>query len=100
MNTSPNIATARVATPDPSKLIKRLCTHWAHKFETDFDERQGRIALPFGLCLLRAEDGVLAVRLEADDPAQMPRFQEVVAEHADRMARGADHQWHWQSAES
>ncbi|GAB1408093.1 DUF2218 domain-containing protein [Thermomonas brevis] len=91
---------ARVATPDPSKLIRRLCTHWAHKFEVEFDERQGRIALPFGACLLRAGDGVLEVQLEADDAAQMPRFQDVVAEHADRMARGADHQWQWDDVEA
>ncbi len=81
-----SVSYARIATQDPSRLIRRLCKHWAHKFPVSFDERQGEIQLPLGCCLLRAEDNQLKVCLKASDLAQVQRFRQVVVEHLQRMA--------------
>src|SRR3546814_5348318 len=32
-----------IPTRDGSRLIKRLCTHWAHKLQVQFDERQAHV---------------------------------------------------------
>ncbi|WP_414674792.1 DUF2218 domain-containing protein, partial [Lysobacter sp.] len=37
------VAHARIATDDASRLIKRLCTHWRHKFPVEFDSERGRV---------------------------------------------------------
>ena len=90
--------TATVATPEASRLIKRLCTHWGHKFTVDFDERQGMVAFDDDVVLrLQAEADVLHARIEACDPPALERFQGVVENHLQRMARAGELAFHWQA---
>jgi len=91
-------ATATIATQDGSRLIKRLCTHWAHKLEVQFDEHQAQV--PFDdTTRLRLDAGAeaLQARLEAADDARLVRMQGVVADHLQRMARGEVLQIEWES---
>ena len=89
------ISTATITTVEPARIILRLCKHWGHKFPVAYDDAQGRIELPMGVCLLRAGDGQLSVRLEAAPDADVAHFEQVVAEHAQRMARGESYVWDW-----
>ena len=89
-------STASIATVEPARIILRLCKHWGHKFTVSYDDTQGRVELPFGLCLMQAGEGQLTFRLEGTPDADMPRFQEVVAAHAQRMARDETYAWDWQ----
>ena len=89
------ISTASITTVEPARIILRLCKHWGHKFPVSYDEAQGRIELPLGQCLLSAGEGQLGVRLEGVPDADMARFEQVVAEHAQRMARGETYVWDW-----
>lgn len=75
---------ALIQTNQAERLILRLCKHWGHKFPVQHSERYGEIALPMGTCRLSAENE-LKVELEGE-AAQMERFQQVVAEHLQRMA--------------
>jgi len=75
---------AQVQTQDAQRLINRLCRHWGHKYPVKLEEGFGEIELPRGMCRMYAGD-VLTVELEGEGD-QMPRFQEVVAEHLQRMA--------------
>lgn len=79
-------AVARVPTASGSRYLQQLAKHWSHKFPVAFDPLQGRIELPLGLALLRAEPGILVVELEAQDADSLPRMKEVVASHLDRFA--------------
>jgi hypothetical protein len=90
------ISTATITTVEPARIILRLCKHWGHKFPVSHDDTQGRIELPMGLCLLTAGPGQLTARLEGLPDADMDRFEQVVAEHAQRMARGETYTWDWQ----
>ena len=90
------ISTATIATVEPARIIARLCKHWGHKFAVTYDDAQGRIELPLGLCRLTAGDGHLTARLQGVPGADMARFEQVVAEHAQRMARGETYAWDWQ----
>ncbi|MDO5625268.1 MAG: DUF2218 domain-containing protein [Pseudomonadota bacterium] len=89
------ISTATISTVEPARIILRLCKHWGHKFAVAHDDTQGRIELPLGVCLLRAGEGQLIARLEGVPGADMARFEQVVAEHAQRMARGETYDWSW-----
>lgn len=95
-----SVSSVRIATQDPSRLIRRLCKHWAHKYPVSFDERQGEIQLALGHCLLRAGDGLLDVRLQASDAGQAPFFRQVVAEHLQRMAGGETLDFVWRDDEA
>ncbi|HRP72499.1 MAG TPA: DUF2218 domain-containing protein [Luteimonas sp.] len=91
------VATADIDTPEASRLIKRLCTHWAHKFPVSFDADSGTV--PFDattIARLRAEGEHLHVHVEADDAVTMERFQGVVEVHLQRMARAGELAIRWQ----
>lgn len=90
------VSIATITTVEPARIILRLCKHWGHKFPVSQDDTQGRIDLPFGRCLLTVGDGCLSVRLEGLPDADMDRFEQVVVDHAQRVARGESHVWHWQ----
>ncbi|MFC2970727.1 DUF2218 domain-containing protein [Azotobacter bryophylli] len=91
------VSSARIASQDPARLIRRLCRHWAHKFPVSLDERQGDIRLPLGDCLLQAGEGQLLVRLRAEDAGQVAQFQTVVADHLQRMAGDEALVFAWQA---
>lgn len=89
-------AVATVATPNPSRLINRLCKHWGHKFAVQHDEQKGEIQLPTGNCRLQVVEGGLRVVVEAEEPQQLQKLQQVVAEHLERMATGETLSFTWQ----
>lgn len=93
--TERKVSIATITTIEPARIILRLCKHWGHKFPVSYDDVQGRIELPMGLCLLTAGEGNLTVRLEGQPEADMQRFEEVVADHAQRMARNETYNWAW-----
>jgi len=85
-----------IPTRDGSRLIKRLCTHWGHKFEVQFDESRGQV--PFDAdTRLRLDAGAeaLQARLEAVNDARLAQMQGVVADHLHRMVRGETLQIAW-----
>ena len=89
------ISSTTITTAERARIISRLCKHWGHRLPVEYDETRGRIELPFGLCLLTAGAGTLELRLEGTPEADMDQFEQVVADHAQRMARGETYAWHW-----
>jgi aryl-alcohol dehydrogenase-like predicted oxidoreductase len=89
------VSTATITTVEPARIILRLCKHWGHKWPVRYDEHQGQVDLSSGRVLMTAGDGELRVRLEGVAGADMLRLEEVVAEHAQRMARDETFQWDW-----
>ncbi|WP_337185631.1 DUF2218 domain-containing protein [Phenylobacterium sp.] len=79
-------STVRVPTASGRRYLQQLCKHWSHKFETRFTPEHGEIALPFGACVLDADDEGLNVRLVPADGADVSRFEQVVADHLARFA--------------
>ena len=94
-------ATADIDTPEAARLIKRLCTHWAHKFAVVFDADTGFV--PFDATTtahLRASAATLSARVEAADPATLERYQGVVANHLHRMARAGELVIQWRPVDT
>jgi hypothetical protein len=94
----PTIATATITTAEPARIILRLCKHWGHKFTVSYDDAQGRIEFPEAQCLMSAGDGQLTFRIEVQPQADIAQLEQVVADHAQRMARGETYVWNWQRA--
>ena len=90
------VTTATITTVEPARIILRLCKHWGHKFAVDYDDTQGRVELPAALLLMHAGDGQLTFRVEAQPDADIARLEQVVADHAQRMARSETFTWDWQ----
>ncbi|TDH63199.1 DUF2218 domain-containing protein [Dankookia rubra] len=77
---------ARVAMEQPRRYLGQLCRHFAHRLPVTLAETSGSIAFPAGTCALAAEGDVLALRIEAADPAALPGLEDVVARHLLRFA--------------
>lgn len=89
-------STVQIETSNPSRLIRRLCKHWSHKFEVSFDDQQGRIAFGEAQCLLTAGDGSLTAEVQTEDEAQLTRMETVVADHLQRMSAEETFNFAWQ----
>ncbi|MGI4830739.1 MAG: DUF2218 domain-containing protein [Janthinobacterium lividum] len=78
------ISEADVVTEHATSYLRQLCRHWSHRFDVQFDDLHGRIALPEALCTLNATPALLQVRLELTEAADPARVEQVVAEHLQR----------------
>ncbi|MDT0500777.1 MULTISPECIES: DUF2218 domain-containing protein [unclassified Halomonas] len=87
-------STAWIQTQNAQRLMNRLCKHWGHKFPVTLDAQQAEIELPLGVCRMHGADA-LAVELQSD-AAQMPKLQQVVADHLQRMAARETLDIEWQ----
>ncbi|CAH1688150.1 conserved hypothetical protein [Hyphomicrobiales bacterium] len=75
-----------VSTTAASRYLQQLCKHWSHKFPVTFTKSHGDIALPFGRCILDADDVCLTIRLLPEAGADGQRFRQVVQDHIARFA--------------
>jgi hypothetical protein len=53
------------ATGQASLYLKKLCRHFSHKLETQFDDHNGVIRFPFGTCELSADEQALHLHCQA-----------------------------------
>ncbi|UVE18370.1 DUF2218 domain-containing protein [Pseudomonas sp. LS44] len=79
-------AASHVVTTTPGRYIGRLCKHFAHKLEVQYDEQQGSIEFAFGRCLLNAEGDGLTLRVESANHEDLEKLQQVVARHFEQFA--------------
>lgn len=88
-------STVQITTTNPSRLIRRLCKHWGHKFEVSFDDQQGNIALGDDHCQLTAGEGSLTAVVKSAEEAKLERLQTVVADHLQRMSSDESFTFNW-----
>lgn len=74
-------AQAAVPTAAASRYLTQLCKHFGHKIPVRYDDTTGRAEFPWGICHLAAADGVLTLRLSAEDEASLARVKAVVEDH-------------------
>lgn len=75
-----------VATDEPDRYIRRLCKHFGHKLETEWDEQQGRVQFAMGSCYLQARAGELEVECRADNQQDLDIVADCIKDHFDRFA--------------
>ena len=94
-----NTITGEATTPDASRAMKRLCRHWSHKYEVQFDDSSGVIHLNDVRLTMHAAGDRLTVTL-ANPAGEVPqRLLGVVSEHLQRMAGDPALQVTWGSEE-
>ncbi|PWK59442.1 DUF2218 domain-containing protein [Aminobacter sp. AP02] len=88
---------AVVTTKHASRYLQQLCKHWGHKFKVEFSPVEGHIDLGEGrLVDLSANDSALIVDLDAAD---VPRLEQVVADHIVRFAFREELHFEWKPAD-
>jgi|SRR5690625_3671901 len=84
-----------LSTSEASRFIKRLCKHFSHKVNVEFDESSGHVDFPMGLCDMKATDNTLTFEVKADDKEKLQKVQQVISSHADQFARNEPFEWEW-----
>tara|TARA_B100000745_G_scaffold73549_1_gene44198 strand:+ start:462 stop:764 length:303 start_codon:yes stop_codon:yes gene_type:complete len=71
---------------NPAKAINKLCKHFSHKVKAEWDESQGKVHFPMGLCYFKAEDNWLHVLCEADEKKATNAVAQIVETHVFQMS--------------
>lgn len=74
-----------VATGNASRYFRKLCQHWSHLFQVEFNERRGTIHLQDAICILEWWPANLGVRLEMQEVVEERRLRQLVEEHLHRV---------------
>lgn len=80
-------STACVPTANAGKYIMGLCRNWDDQIDVDFRARQGVIHFESAVATLTPRTDQLVVTIVANDLGTIERFQNVVAQRIDRLAR-------------
>ena len=83
---SPLNAQADVPTAEASKYLQQLCKHFQHKIPAQFDEHAGTLDFSEGRATLKAESGLLKMKVEGRDEASLKSLEDIVARHLQRFA--------------
>ncbi|WP_010139773.1 DUF2218 domain-containing protein [Oceanicola sp. S124] len=73
-------------TGNGSKYLQQLLKHFAHKVEVEYDETDGRAALPTGPAVLKADETGLHMHVTAGDAEGLARAKHIIEDHLVRFA--------------
>ncbi|MBR9763407.1 MAG: DUF2218 domain-containing protein [Rhodobacteraceae bacterium] len=73
-------------TGNGSKYMQQLLKHFAHKIDVEYDESDGRAALPTGPATLRADAQGLHMQVTAPDAEGLERAKHIIESHLVRFA--------------
>jgi hypothetical protein len=77
---------ARILTAKARTYMIQLCKHFGHKIPVTYDDTNGRIEFPFGVCRAEADADALTLTSLAADEAQLHQLKDVIARHLVRFA--------------
>jgi hypothetical protein len=92
-------ATTVFTTQNAPRYLGTLCKHFGHKVPVTLDAGSGRIELPFGMCILRADEVGLRLTVTASETPALNKTIEVITSHLDRFAFRENPQLTWDLSE-
>lgn len=76
----------RADTINGQKYVQKLCKHWAHKFDVDFENGVGRVSFnPEEVVILESTDEALLATLVCS-VERVGNLQDLVVEHVQRFS--------------
>jgi hypothetical protein len=76
-----------VKTEHASRYLQQLCKHWSHRFTVEFNEIAGKVPFsPETSVEFAADASALLMTLHVENPQDIERKQNVVADHLKRFA--------------
>lgn len=89
-------SSSHFATEQASRLLVRLCRHFSHKIDAQWDEREGRLVFSIGECRLLAAESGLGLQCCAPTAGELDELQEVLRRHLQGFAQVEELvlQWH------
>lgn len=87
---------ANVTLISASASMKKLCRHFSHKIETEFDDESGFVRFPFAQVELKADGQQLSIQVEADDQQGLEKGRDVISSHLLRFATRQQVELNWE----
>ncbi|MGB0687049.1 MAG: DUF2218 domain-containing protein [Paracoccaceae bacterium] len=75
-----------IKTQKASGYLQQLCKHFSHKIEVKFNGQDGWIEFAFGRAELRADESVLTMVANSQNPENLDKLKKVLASHLERFA--------------
>ena len=75
-----------IKTQKASGYLQQLCKHFSHKIEVKFDAQSGWIEFAFGRAELIADENVLTLVANSQNPENLDKLKKVLASHLERFA--------------
>ena len=75
-----------IKTQKASGYLQQLCKHFSHKIEVKCDGQDGWIEFVFGRAELRADENVLTMVANSQNPENLDKLKKVLAWHLERFA--------------
>lgn len=75
-----------IKTQKASGYLQQLCKHFSHKIEVKFNGQDGWIEFAFGRAELRADEDVLTLVANSQNPENLDKLKKVLASHLERFA--------------
>ena len=75
-----------IKTQKASGYLQQLRKHFSHKIEVKFDGQDGWIEFAFGRAELRADENVLTMVANSQNPENLDKLKKVLASHLERFA--------------
>lgn len=79
-------ATVNIKTKEGAMYIGKLCRHFRHKIEANYEGNTGIAYFPAGICHMRAEAEALIFEVEARDAEGMGKIQGTLDRHLIKFA--------------
>lgn len=90
------IAETRIETSKGSKYLRWLCGHFKIKVkDASYDDQQGYVNFPFGVCEMQAQPDELYIRVQAENAESFAIVKDVVGGHLERFAHKDNVQVTW-----
>lgn len=90
------ILQGRMATPEPSRYLARLCFHFSRKIRVDYDAQQGVAEFAAGRCRMQAEPQALHFVCDAADAERLAQVRQVIDAHVALFSRKAPLHVDWE----
>lgn len=92
-------ATVNIKTKEGVQYIGKLCRHFRHKIETNYEGNTGTAHFPWGICQMLAEPDALIFDVEAEDAEGMEKIQGALDRHLIKFAFREELVIEWQTTE-
>ena len=86
-----------IKTQKASGYLQQLCKHFSHKIEVQFDAQAGWIEFAFGRAELRADENMLTMVANSQNPENLDKLKKVLASHLERFAFREDLKIKWEN---
>lgn len=79
-------ATVNIKTKEGAMYIGKLCRHFRHKIEANYEGNTGIAHFPAGICHMRAESDALIFDVEAENAEGLEKIQGALDRHLIKFA--------------